>query len=149
MELISQILQEQDLVEILDLEKQNLTAQYPDETERMMALWSSKTREEALRQYLSFGWSFVVRNKSNSSLAGYFIAQPLLFFNGHTQSLWVEHLSATSVEARQELIMIAYKLGREKNLQRVYFPKELEADLSQYRGEPWDPQMIMVRTTKG
>lgn len=149
MELSSQILQESDLKEIMDFEQQNLAALYPDETERMMALWSSKFREEALRHYVQLGWSFVVRDKISQKFLGYFIGQPLLFFNRHTQSLWIEHLSAAHPSVRDELLMIAYKLGKEKNLQRVYFPQEFANDLTHVRAESWDSEMIMVRTTKG
>lgn len=148
MELISQILQENDLNDILELEKQNLAATYPEEADQTIALWNSKFREEALRHYIQIGWSFGVREKSSGQLLGYFIAQPLLFFNSHTQSLWVEHLSAKDQIVKDELLMISYKLGREKHLQRVYFPQECRPDLNYAHPQEWDSKMIVVRTTK-
>ncbi|HEX7675584.1 MAG TPA: hypothetical protein VF412_15520 [Bdellovibrio sp.] len=141
----------EDLQEILDLENKKLQETYPDEMERMMAGWSSKFRVEALNHYIPMGWSFLARDTENNKLMGYFIAQPLLFLDGQTQSLWVEHVQYCSLQARDELCELAYKLGREKHLQRVYFPHEngVSNSVKSFKPESWQPGTLSVKTTKG
>jgi hypothetical protein len=50
----------------------------------------------------------------------------LLFFEGWTQSLWIEHVSAVRAEDAQEMIDIAYRWARDKHLQKVFFNTQLE-----------------------
>lgn len=151
MSLICRVIQPDDLQEILDLESKKLQEAYPDEMERMMAGWNSKFRVEALNHYIPLGWSFLVRDGDNNSLLGYFIAQPLLFLDGQTQSLWVEHVQYASLQARDELCEMAYKLGREKHLQRVYFPSDngVSNSIKTFKPEAWMPGAFSVKTTKG
>jgi hypothetical protein len=87
----------ENLQEILDFENGRLKEMYPSEIEQSMARWSSPWRQESLEHYLKTGWSFVLRNPELATvvqplgpLIGYFLAQPLLFLDGQTQSLWVE-----------------------------------------------------------
>src|SRR5262249_55914979 len=130
-----------------------------DETERRLRSWSARWRPEALRHYLPLGWSFVARRHSQTS--GYFLAQPLLFFRGQTQTLWVEYLEAEDREAELELIDVAVRVAREKHLQRMLLSLEAESGdlqaevLSRYAsaqpiwfGEQSD-SVIEIRTTKG
>ena len=151
MSLFCRVIQADDLQEIQDLENKKLAEAFPDEMERMMATWNSKFRVEALNHYIALGWSFLARDMEDNKLVGYFIAQPLLFFDGHTQSLWVEHVQYCSLQARDELCELAYKLGREKNLQRVYFPNDngVPNSVKSFKPEPWQPGTLSVRTTKG
>lgn len=151
MSLYCKVILAEDLQEILDLENRKLQEAYPDEMERMMAGWSSKFRIEALNHYIPLGWSFLARDTDTNKLMGYFIAQPLLFLDGQTQSLWVEHIQHCSLQARDELCELAYKLGREKHLQRVYFPPEngVPNSIQSFKPEPWQPGTISVKTTKG
>ncbi|UOF00238.1 hypothetical protein [Bdellovibrio reynosensis] len=151
MTLFCRVIQPEDLQNILDLETKKLTEAYPDEMERMIASWNSKHRVEALNHYIALGWSFLALDKETNQLMGYFIAQPLLFFDGHTQSLWVEHVQHNSLQARDELCELAYKLGREKNLQRVYFPNEngVPNSVKGFKPEGWQPGTLSVKTTKG
>lgn len=140
-----------DLQDILDLENKKLQDMYPDESDRMIAGWNSKFRVEALNHYIPLGWSFLARDPETQLLVGYFIAQPLLFLDGQTQSLWVEHVQYTSLQARDELCELAYKLGREKHLQRVYFPNDngVPNSVKSFKSETWAPGTLAVKTTKG
>jgi len=151
MSLICRVIQADDLQDILDLESRKLQETYPDEMERMMAGWNSKFRIEALNHYLALGWSFLARDDESNKLMGYFIAQPLLFLDGQTQSLWVEHVQYVSLQARDELCELAYKLGREKHLQRVYFPDDngVSNSISTFKPATWSPGAFVVKTTKG
>ncbi|WP_374076877.1 hypothetical protein [Bdellovibrio bacteriovorus] len=151
MSLFCRVIQADDLQDILDLENKKLQETYPDEMERMMAGWNSKFRVEALNHYIALGWSFLARDQESNKLMGYFIAQPLLFLDGHTQSLWVEHVQHCSLQARDELCELAYKLGREKHLQRVYFPNDngVPNSVKSFKPEPWQPGTLSVKTTKG
>ena len=150
MSLFCRIVQADDLQDILDLENRKLQESFPDEMERMMAGWNSKFRLEALNHYIALGWSFLARDEEDK-LMGYFIAQPLLFLDGHTQSLWVEHVQHCSLQARDELCELAYKLGREKHLQRVYFPNDngVPNSVKSFKPDAWTPGTLAVKTTKG
>lgn len=151
MSLSCRIVQADDLQDILDLENKKLQDTYPDEMERMMAGWNSKHRLEALNHYIPLGWSFLARDEDTGALVGYFIAQPLLFLDGQTQSLWVEHVQCVSLQARDELCELAYKLGREKHLQRVYFPNDngVPNSVKSFKADTWQPGTLAVKTTKG
>jgi hypothetical protein len=150
MSIICRVIQADDLQDILDLEERKLKEAYPDEAERMIAGWNSKFRIEALNHYIPMGWSFLARDQENEKLMGYFIAQPLLFLDGQTQSLWVEHVQHCSLQARDELCDLAYKLGREKHFQRVYFPNDngVPNSIKSFKGDSWQPGTVSVKTTK-
>lgn len=151
MELVYRVIQTDDLESLQKMEETKLAEQYSDEMERMMAVWNSKFRVEALEHYIGLGWSFLAHDKETRQLQGYFIAQPLLFFDGQTQTLWVEHVQYISEAARDGLCELAYKLGREKHLQRVYFPKEdrILSAIQSYKPLEWNHDKVMVKTTKG
>lgn len=147
-----------DLEEILDFEARILEKQIPDEAERIFAQWNSRTRKEALEHHLGLGWSFLVRDQEKKSkwssegeLLGYFIGQPLLFFEGQTQSLWVEHISAENDEVFFFLGDLAYRLSREKHFQRVYLPNSDRAQMlfAPFKITSWKPDTLFIRTTKG
>lgn len=151
MRLYHRVILMEDLQDILDLENKKLQETYPDEMERMIAGWNSKFRVEALNHYIPMGWSFIAREEETNNIMGYFIGQPLLFFEGQTQSLWVEHVQYCSLQARDELCELAYKLGRDKHLQRVYFPTEngVANSVKAFKPETFQPGTLVVKTTKG
>lgn len=158
MSLVLKIAMASEVDEILDFEKRKLTETIADETEREFAAWNSRWRQESLLHYLPMGWSFLCRDTSQPSsfstegqLVGYFIAQPLLFFDGNTQTLWVEHLQFSSLQARDELCDLAYRLSREKHLQRVIFPNSpaIQNATKHLKAQTWDPATLYIRTTKG
>lgn len=147
-----------EIPEILDFEQRKLAEQIVSEEDRTILSWNARWRKEALEHYIPMGWSFLVRDTAMKSdfangegqLIGYFIAQPLLFLDGQTQSLWVEHLQYSSLQARDELTDLAFRLSREKHLQKVYFPKN-PATLNatkHMRAEEWNPQVLSAKTTK-
>lgn len=158
MSLYCRTIQKQDLAEILEFENKKLQEAYPDEVERTFASWNSKFRPEALEHYINLGWSFLARDSETPSphsseglIVGYFIAQPLLFVDGQTQSLWIEHVQHNSLQARDELCTLAYGLSREKHFQRVYFPQEngVANSIQSFKPQAWQPNVTVVKTTKG
>jgi len=157
MSLYCRVIQPSDLDEILAFEKRKLQDAFPDEMERNLQSWNARWRKESLEHYLPLGWSFLARLEEAQSdfsdegqLAGYFIAQPMLFLDGQTQSLWVEHLSYFSLQARDELCELAYKLGREKHFQKVFLPNSsgIMNSVTTFKPETWQPQVISIKTTK-
>jgi hypothetical protein len=157
MSLYCRIIQISDLPEILEYENKKLASTVSDETERALQSWNARWRKEALEHYLPMGWSFLARDRdipSESSpegtLVGYFMAQPFLFMEGHTQALWVEHLSYSSLQARDELCDLAYRLSREKHFQRVLFPNNsgIANSVGTMKPEAWQPGVLSVKTTK-
>lgn len=157
MGLFCRIIEASDLNEITEFEMRRLRDQIPDESERAIYSWNARWRKESLEHYLPQGWSFLVRDRELGSdqseegmLVGYFIAQPVLFMDGQTQSLWVEHLSYSSLQARDELCEIAYKLSREKHFQRVFFPNVsgIANSVATFKPHPWPAEILCVKTTK-
>ncbi|MBX7230579.1 MAG: hypothetical protein K1X29_00705 [Bdellovibrionales bacterium] len=90
-----------------------------------MAKWTAPWRQEALRHYLPLGWSFGAFSEDvegkKLSLQGYILAQPLLFFQTQTQTLWVEHVSGSSSYILKSLLETVVRWSRDKHLQRVLF----------------------------
>lgn len=119
------IAQAEDLEQIYSYAENMLKKQFPDEMELMMAVWESRFRKEALEHYMKLGWSFVAKN-SDGKICGFFLGQPLLFFQAQTQTLWVEYILADTVEIKSELVEIAYKLSRDKHIQQVLFPEDVQ-----------------------
>ena len=155
MSITLQIIQASDLDEIVQFEQKISEKLVPDEMERTMQSWHARWRKESLDHYLPMGWSFLARSDSTKELVGYFIAQPLLFFDGFTQTLWVEHMQFINESVRDQLCEVAYKLSREKHFQKVLFPKEITPHaqaLSQYinnfKSENWQPQVLSAWTAK-
>lgn len=151
------VVQMDDWTEIMDYENAKLMETVPDEMERQIQSWNSRWRKESLEHYISTGWCFLARMTEVSSeyskegkLAGYFLAKPLLFFDGHTQSLWIEHLAFNSLQARDELCELAYKLSREKHFQKVFFPNSqgIQNSVGAFKAENWQPSVLAVKTTK-
>lgn len=151
------IMQAEDVEEIYDYESRKLAEQIPDESDRMIHSWSVRWRKEALEHYSKLGWSFIARNTDKKStwsdegeLIGYFIAQPLLFVDGKTQSLWVEHVQFSSLQVRDELCELACKLSREKHFQKIFFQNDntIMNSLTLFKPEPWDAKVISIKTTK-
>lgn len=157
MSLDFRIIQASEISEILDFEQRKLAEQIPNEEDRTIHSWNARWRQEALEHYIPMGWSFLARDTSTKSevsdegqLMGYFIAQPLLFLDGQTQSLWVEHIQFSALQVRDGLCDLAYRLCREKHLQKVYFPKSPATlnSTKHMRTEEWSPHVLTAKTTK-
>ncbi len=143
------IAQAEDLEQIYVYAENMLKNQIPDEMERMMAIWESRFRKEALEHYMKLGWSFTAKNP-DGKMCGFFLGQPLLFFQAQTQTLWVEYIVADTPEIKSELVEIAYKLSRDKHIQQVLFPEDVQ-NLKFEKPIPFqkikDP-IIWAKTTK-
>lgn len=150
MELVFQVLAPDDAQEILRFEERKLESAVDDPTARMFASWTAKWRPESLEHYLRLGWSLVCRYKHSGETAGYFLGQPLLFFRGHTQTLWVEHLSCDNEATRGQLVEYAVRLARDKHLQRALFADAIEIgeELRKWKGVPVTDKIAEVPTTK-
>ena len=122
------ILRLEDLDKIISYEKDLLVSSIPDEAEREFTAWKALWRQEALEHYLPLGWSFAAweGEEGESPLLGYFLSQPILFFQGLTQTLWLEHLQANSESLKDELIDVAYKTCREKHFQSLIFSENIQ-----------------------
>ena len=141
-----QILQSSDQDQIMEFERQ--LNPNPD-MEWTMKSWSAPWRAESLQHYLPQGWSFGVWNEQKQ-MTGYFLAQPHLFMDSQTQSLWVEHVQAIQDSLRAELCEIAIKLSREKHFQRVYFSDSLKSIVQNlsFKPENWAQAPFFVKTVK-
>ncbi len=155
--LFFRILQSADLDEVLEFEQKKLLELVTDDNERTFQSWSARWRKESLEHYLNLGWSFIARDREMPSahsdeglIVGYFIAQPFLFLEGNTQTLWVEHLAYSSLQARDSLCELACKLSREKHFQQVLFPNNsgVANSVAVFKAEPWQTQALRVKTTK-
>ena len=157
MSLYCRVIQLSDLSEISQFEQEKLVQNIADENERTFHSWSARWRPEALEHYLPMGWSFLARDTETASphstegtLVGYFLAQPFLFMDSQTQTLWVEHLNYSTLQARDELCDLAQRLSREKHFQRVLFPNVpgIANSITTMKSESWQPSVFSVKTTK-
>ncbi len=114
----------------------------------MILSWSAPWRSESLEHYAASGWSFAAWD--GDKIAGYFLAQPFVFFRGLTQTLWIEHLAAVDSETERELIDLARRYGRDKHLQSVLFAENsnLKSNLKDLGGQPITDQIYEFKTTK-
>lgn len=111
----------QNMPEIQMLEETKLASM--NEIERMTISWKAPWRKESLEHYLKTGWC-IGMYREDGSLEGYFLAQPFLFMESLTQTLWIEYLSYENMDSGVKLIDFAYKYGRDKHLQRVLFNRD-------------------------
>lgn len=119
-----------ELIQILDdtarktiraFELKNLEHKIADPMEREMYSWNAPWRDESLNLYLKTGWSVGLWDSAEKKIfLGYFLAQPLLFYRGLTQVLWVEVVSARDENTRMHLIETAVKYARDKHLQSAF-----------------------------
>lgn len=99
------------------LEFESTRASHLDPIERELKSWTARWRQEQLQHYLSLGWSYGAFQ--DNKLLGYVLAQPLLFFRGLTQTLWVEHLSYLDVPVGESLLESCWKWAKDKHFQTV------------------------------
>jgi hypothetical protein len=142
-----QVLAPQDIDEVYAYSEKRLRIEVPDDTERTFRSWAAKWRKEALEHYLKLGWSFIARD--NSQAVGFFLGQPLLFFRGQTQTVWIEHIEARDDQVRASLIEIAVKVAREKHMQRVLFAEPDTLLNQSFGGREISDVITEVKTTKG
>lgn len=143
--LVFQVLALGDLDEVYAFAEARLREEILDETERMFKSWDVRWRKEALEHYLKLGWSFIARREGQ--VVGFFLGQPFLFFRGHTQTLWIEHLEASDKDVAEALSEVAIKVSREKNLQRVLFSNPLD-ELKKWSPVALTDAIAEIKTTK-
>lgn len=151
MSIVQQVLSPPDIEEVFTYANARLTEREPNEHDRMFKSWSAKWRREALEHYLKLGWSFISRDEKTNRTNGFFLGQPFLFFRGQTQTLWVEHIEADNDEVKHQLVDTAVRIAREKHLQRVLFAdaSQLTVELANWKPEPLESDIVVVKTTKG
>lgn len=113
------ILKPDDADKVLAFDHARLAAIHGDSMELEFSKWTSRSRREAVEHYLPMGWSFGIWQEQ--TLKGYFLGQPLLFYGGTTQSLWVETVAAEDSAIAFQLIDTAVRLAREKHFQQALF----------------------------
>lgn len=143
------IAQLEDTESIYKFAEDKLRLETPDEMELMMKVWSSRFRKEALEHYLKLGWSFIAYNEQHQ-IVGFFLGQPILFFEGHTQTLWVDMLSSNDFKIEADLAEIAIKLSKDKHFQKVILPKSVETLHFEkpFHFQKWSDDYVWVKTTK-
>ncbi len=137
--LTPRVLDTSEIDEVLEFETSRL------KPEDMIMSWHAPWRKEALEHYIPKGWCFALRN-GDGLLAAYFLAQPLIFYRGLTQTLWVEHMGFREASSIDGLVDLARKYARDKHLQKVVFNSEI--DLSSFGAEAVTNQTYEFKTTK-
>ncbi len=146
------VLRSEDKPKLLAFEQKKTESTSDLDPLDFMKNWSAPWREESLDHYLGLGWSMgwfmgrsddrtsatssvVPSNNSNSldsnsetKIEGYILAQPILFFGGHTQSLWIETIRAQSEIVFFTLLEAVSKIAKEKHLQQIFFQQSLVQD---------------------
>lgn len=146
-----QILTEKHIESVLSFERQLLDQNTEiDPMEKEMASWHAKWRQEQLEHYLSLGWSAGIFNE-DYQLQAYYLAQPIVFFRGLTQTIWVEHFAFQDKRDMQTLFEVCYRQAREKHLQAVIIhnPSEPVEDIHDgLKIQKLDDELLMVKTAK-
>ena len=132
---------------VYQFERERLSGEL-SEIEREMNSWQQPWRRESLEHYSQLGWSFI--SWRDEQVQGYLLAQPILFFNNWTQTLWIEHLSFSHDEVGQELVDVAVRWAKTKHLQKVIFNSQSEsASFVSENFEKFKPgQYLHMSTTK-
>jgi len=144
-----------DLEKVLEFARRRNDQRFSDPNQRRFAEWGAKWRTESLQHYLATGWCFLASrgaaNKPESELAGFYLAQPFLFFRSQTQTLWVEELLGSDTDVCCALAEVAVRVAREKHMQRVLFSESFQINefLLSLKGQTFQDQIIEVMTTKG
>jgi hypothetical protein len=133
---------------VTKFEKSLLDSMNISEQEATLLSWSAPWRRESLEHYIPKGWCFAAWKES--SLVGYFLAQPLIFFRGNTQSLWVEHIACFDETVKSQLIDLARRYGRDKHLQCVLFAQDpnTNATLTELGAKIIQDKIFEFSTTK-
>lgn len=146
------VLRPSDAQHILQYERNILASNIEDDIERELASWHAPWRNEALEFYLPLGWSFAAWDgeEGDSSILAYFLGQPLLYFKSMAQSLWIEHMQASSPRFKDDILIVAYKLCREKHFQQLLIAPSIDFDQNFWRDKMQEkpPQHYVLSTSK-
>jgi hypothetical protein len=137
-----------EIQNVAELEKKLLEALQIPADEAAILSWSAPWRQESLQHYAATGWSFGAW--VGPQLVGYFLAQPIVFFRGYTQTLWIEHIAAMDENIKAELVDLARRYGRDKHLQSVLFAdnRDLHSVLENAGAKKIGEHLYEVHTTK-
>lgn len=116
------VLLPEDAEALIKLAKTNLANSELDEIEVELATWTARWRAESLAHYLAQGWSYA--SHAQNEITGFILCQPLLFFRGNTQTLWVEDLVASTEAELLALVDVAFKWARDKHFQVLLMEKD-------------------------
>lgn len=143
------IAQLEDVDNVFQFEIQKNFGSEFDSIENKILIWDSSYRKEALTHYFNLGWSFIAEDEQQK-IVGFFMGQPLLFFDKQTQTLWIEYVSAINDQIKTELIDISYRLAREKHFQRVLLSTELQTKnlTKEFPFQNWERRASFLKTTK-
>lgn len=143
------IAQLEDVEKVFNYEYKKNFSIDSNEIENQIAVWNSFYRKESLEHYFKSGWSFVALD-TDQNIVGFFMGQALLFLDKQTQSLWIEYISADNSEVYTELVDIAYRLSRDKHLQRVLFSDSVQQQnlTKKFPFTNWDRTVSFLKTTK-
>jgi hypothetical protein len=118
------VLRFEDKSSILDFEAQKAASN--ENPLAFMDNWSAPWREESLDHYLGLGWCMGFFE--GDQIQGYVLVQPVLFFRGLTQSLWIESVRGATSEIFSTLFEAIIRVSKEKHLQQVFFHQTLFQD---------------------
>ena len=146
---------ELQVLSLVDLPNIQAWSKTRADTSDPFAEWSAPWRGESLQHYLANGWSLFRRNPQTGEILGYVLAQPILFFRGQTQTVWVEYVDALTPSIKTELLDTVVRIAREKHMQRVIFTDSLmgmDEGLGDFicnrSGRAVKQDMIEIATTK-
>lgn len=141
------VLRIQDKQDIINYEAAR--SKSDDDPLSFMDTWSAPWREESLDHYLELGWCMGYH--LNSTLKSYILVQPILFFRGLTQSLWVETIRSDTEAEFSTLLEAVIRVAKEKHLQQVFFHQTLfqdcESQLTSFKIESLS-EFSFVKTTR-
>lgn len=142
----ARVLKTQDLEAIQDFEKSRITQL--NDIEKTFLEWKAPWRKESLEHYLNTSWSMGLFE--GESLKSYFLAQPFLFVESYTQTLWIEHLGFKEKKDLTELVDLIVKYAKDKHLQRVLFNQiqQLNELSAQFKFASTQKNYFEVFTTK-
>ncbi len=143
--LTPRVLDESEIEEVLAFE--NARVAQSERIEDQLLSWNAPWRLESLQHYVPKGWCFALRD-DQGKLKGYFLAQPLLFYNGMTQTLWVEYMGCESHEIMIALVDLARRYARDKHLQKVMINAPATLDLSEFGAKKTQSHTYEFNTTK-
>ena len=148
-EVTYRIAQLEDVEAVYQFEFHQTSIETDNEYDQMMAVWNSSFRKESLEHYFKLGWSFLAFDKNNN-IVGFFLGQPLLFFDQQTQSLWIEHVSSIHPSISTGLVDLAFRLSREKHFQRVLVSENIQKlNLEKvFPFQKWERSVQFLKTTK-
>jgi len=146
----TRVIKTPELEVVLQFAKSQIEAESSDPFEAELASWKAPWRRESLEHYLSLGWSFGVWDDEQSEeLKGFCLAQPLLFYQGLTQSLWIESIVAANEQVSTHLLETCYKWARDKHLQQLVFSLDIQRWLLPELENKSDPiQILSIPTAK-